>query len=226
MNISRKYFLFGLGLILLSSFISQAELQHKAKYSPYYHQKKSMFEKLPDTTGEIIFLGDSITDGCNWTELFQDIRVKNRGISGDITDGILARLSEVTAAKPAKIFLMIGVNDLAIGKSVAEIVTNIQIIVKKIGRSSQKTQIYLQSLLPVNPDLGMFPDHTDKTAEIMEINKRLQVLSEKYALVYVDLFPAFAGKDNKLKPAYTNDGLHLTGSAYLLWRSQIKQYVK
>jgi len=224
---TKKIFIsFGLGLLLFLGLTAQEQEQQTTKYSPYYHQKKSLFEKLPDTTGEIIFLGDSITDGCNWTELFQDIRVKNRGISGDITDGILARLSEVTAAKPAKIFLMIGVNDLAIGKNATEIVANIQKIVKKIQRSSQKTRVYLQSLLPVNPDLGMFPNHTDKTAEIMEINKRLQVLSEKYALVYVDLFPAFAGTYNKLKPAYTNDGLHLTGSAYIMWKSLIEQYVK
>ena len=36
----------------------------------------------------------------------------NRGISGDFTNGVLARLEEITHYKPKAIFLLIGVNDL------------------------------------------------------------------------------------------------------------------
>src|SRR6185312_511847 len=82
-------------------------------FSTYYLQRVSHFETLPQTKGDIIFLGNSITDGAEWPELFNDIRVKNRGISGDITAGVIHRLDEITNRKPAKIFLLIGVNDLA-----------------------------------------------------------------------------------------------------------------
>ena len=67
---------------------------------------------MPDTPNEIIMLGNSITDGCEWSELFQNSNIKNRGISGDITEGVLYRLDEVTRSKPAKVFLLIGINDL------------------------------------------------------------------------------------------------------------------
>ena len=82
-------------------------------FSTYYHQRVSLFRSLPQTTGDIVFLGNSITDGGEWTEMFADPKVKKRGISGDSTSGVLNRLDEVYNRKPAKVFLLIGVNDLA-----------------------------------------------------------------------------------------------------------------
>lgn len=198
----------------------------KPQFSAYYHQKVSHFEGLPDTAGEIVFLGDSITDGGSWSEMFQDIRVKNRGISGDITEGVLERLKEITRAKPAKIFLMIGINDLARGAKPKDVVTNIRKIVTRIGKQSPDTVIYLQSVLPVNPDMGMFKDHTDKGPAVKAVNQRLAKLAESLKITYIDLYPAFAGPDGKLKPEYTNEGLHLTGAGYRLWKSLIEAYVK
>lgn len=32
--------------------------------------------------------------------------VRNRGIGGDVTDGVISRLSQVVDARPAKIFLL------------------------------------------------------------------------------------------------------------------------
>ena len=98
-------------------------------FNTYYHQRYSLFKSMPNANAtisnaaasvskrDIIFLGNSINDGSEWYELFNDIRIKNRGISGDMTPGILHRLKEVTNRKPAKVFLMIGINDLGRGVS-------------------------------------------------------------------------------------------------------------
>ena len=51
--------------------------------SEYNFQRRSLFEKLPVTSKDIVFLGNSITDGGEWNELLANPRVKNRGISGD-----------------------------------------------------------------------------------------------------------------------------------------------
>ncbi|MDQ3279044.1 MAG: hypothetical protein M3Q06_12005, partial [Bacteroidota bacterium] len=69
-------------------------------FSTYYHQRVTHFKSLPKTTGDILFLGNSITDGGEWSELFNDVKVKNRGISGDVTAGVLNRLAEVAQRKP------------------------------------------------------------------------------------------------------------------------------
>src|SRR5699024_8845969 len=76
-------------------------------FSPYYHQRATQFEDLPKTEDQIVFLGNSITDGGNWSELFQDDKIINRGINADITTGVLNRLKEVVNRKPKKVFLLI-----------------------------------------------------------------------------------------------------------------------
>jgi len=73
-------------------------------FGTYYGQRQSLFELLPISSDDIVFLGNSITDGAEWGELFADIHVKNRGISGDITDGVLARLGNILRGKPKKIY--------------------------------------------------------------------------------------------------------------------------
>lgn len=83
------------------------------KHTTFYDQRATLFEVLPTSKKDIIFLGNSITNGGEWAELIGNPHVKNRGISGDRTDGILDRLHVITKGKPAKIFLLIGINDLS-----------------------------------------------------------------------------------------------------------------
>ena len=214
--------------VVLTLFVGLNAVTAQAqKFSTYYLQRASLFERLPHSADDIIFLGDSITDGGEWCELFGDARLKNRGISGDVTWGVLNRLTEVTAGKPAKIFLMIGVNDLARGKTVEEIVANQQKIVERIRRETPETQLYIQSVLPVNPVFGTFKNHTDKTEQILAVNEQLKTISENTPkTTFIDLFRPFSTPDHLFNTDYTNDGLHLTGDGYVLWKSLIRHYVQ
>lgn len=194
-------------------------------HSTYYYQQKSLFDRLPNTRGEILLIGDSITDGGEWSELFNNRKVKNRGISGDVTQGVLDRLEEITEGQPRKVFLMIGVNDLARGIPAEKIRENILLIVQRIRQASPKTKIYVQSILPVNDEFPKFANHINKGAEIKAINQSLQEgTGEEYE--YIDLYSGFATKEGKLNPEYTNDGLHLTGAGYLQWKKLIQKYIK
>ena len=46
--------------------------------SEYNLQRRSLFEVLPVYSSDIVFLGNSITDGCERAELFNNRHVKNR----------------------------------------------------------------------------------------------------------------------------------------------------
>jgi lysophospholipase L1-like esterase len=216
-------------LILFSSFSyiqSQTTDIDKPQFKRHFYFKVNQFEALPNTDSEIIFLGNSITAGGNWSEIFQDLRVKNRGISGDVTEGILFRLEEITESKPAKIFLLIGINDLSRGIEVDSIMNNYRKIVNKIMQDTPETQIYIQSVLPVNDNFEYFNNHTDKGELIILINNKLIELADKFKHTYIDLFSSFANDQGKLKAEYTLDGLHLTGEGYVLWKSILEDYVK
>lgn len=213
-------------LLLLVVFACQGQQLTRAQESfrtTYYEQRRTLFESLPDTRNEIVFVGNSITDGGEWTELFNRRNIKNRGISGDTTEGVLFRLPEVTGSGPAKVFLLIGINDLARGASPDSVLSNIIRIAETVKRQSPKTKIYVQSILPVNPDFDKFTGHCSKTGEIMAVNRNLETWCDRLGVYYVDLFTRFTNPtDYYLNSAYTNDGLHLTGAGYLTWARLIK----
>ncbi len=204
-------------LLASSNLLAQA-LVDTSYRSTYYEQKVTMFNQLPNTKREIVFLGDSITDIGAWDEIWGKKSVKNRGISGDNTFGVLARLPEVTSSKPAKIFIMIGVNDIAKNTPDELIISNYKRIIDNIRIASPSTKIIVQSILPTNNNFTDFKNHQNKTEHIIFVNKALEKLCKEYNLVYVDLHAAFLDDDNKLNKKFTNDGLHINGFGYMKWK--------
>jgi lysophospholipase L1-like esterase len=198
------------------------EKSEKPDYSPYYFHRVDHFEKLPDTENEIFFLGNSISDGCEWSEIFGDLRYKNRGISGDSSDGILYRLHQITRCQPKQVFLMIGINDLARGRSVEYIINNHLKIYDRIEKESPLTEIIVQSLLPVNNRYGLFTTHTNKGDSIVEINKQLKSICKDRAYIFLDLFSKMVNTEGKLREDLSVDGLHLNGRGYQIWKKEIE----
>ncbi|MCE7864340.1 MAG: glycoside hydrolase family 92 protein [Bacteroidetes bacterium CHB5] len=221
----------------LSNQLTQSEIDHIMQYDrvkeeleewnravkAYYYHRKEHFESLPDTPGEIIFLGNSITDGAEWFELFGgNPNIKNRGIGGDDTDGVLERLHEVTSSQPLKVFVMIGTNDLAYGKTVEHVVENQKKIITEIRRASPHTKIYMQSVLPVDDAIHF----TRPNTSIAEINKQLKMYCAEAGVTYIDLVPVFSDENGKLAKAYSGDGLHVNGKGYVRWAELIKNFIE
>lgn len=209
-------------LLLISLPLIKSQAQER-KYSTYYYQRASLFEKLPVDDNDIIFLGNSITDGAEWAELFNNPDVKNRGISGDITMGVYDRLDAILSGQPAKIFLLIGINDVARGTSADSIVQNIRLITETIMTKSPDTHLFLQSVLPVNDSFDKFHGHTSRYKMVPEINDQLKKLAKEKNVTFIDLFTHFVNESGiKMDAKYTNDGLHLTGEGYLLWKEIVE----
>jgi lysophospholipase L1-like esterase len=212
-----KQLLIGISSILLS-VTALAQTYDSSYRSTYYEQKATLHQLLPDTKGEIIFLGNSITDIGEWSEIWQNSKVKNRGISGDITFGVLARLDEILSSRPAKLFVMIGVNDIARNIPDAVILANYRRMIDRVQAASPKTQLIMQSVLPTNDEFKPFKNHYGKDDRIRAVNNGLQALCADTGVIFVNLYPRFLDASGKLDKQYTNDGLHLTGAGYLLWK--------
>lgn len=214
-----------LGFLLVlfaSGLFAQADTTYRTYF---YEQRQSMFEQLPDDEGEIIMLGNSITNVGAWEELLQNPLVKNRGISGDNTFGVLARMDEVLSSKPAKIFILIGINDIAQNNPPEVILANYRKIIQRIINDSPSTSIYVQSLFPTNNVFTRFAGHQNKDDLIRAVNAGIASLSIEYGLTFIDLYPQFQDAEGKLDTLYTNDGLHLLGTGYLKWAEILKPYV-
>ena len=210
--------------ILLTAILlmaTQAFAQITGKFGTYYDQRELLFEAMPTSENDIIFLGNSITDGGEWAELFQNPNCKNRGISADICAGVLNRLETITKGQPAMIFLMIGTNDMNHGLSNDTIAMNVREIVQRIKLESPRTKIIVQSILPTNDCYGYFAGHTKRYADVAVINNMLKTMAEEEDVEYLDLYSRFANEDGKMDPKYSNDGLHINGEGYLLWKEMV-----
>ena len=207
--------------LIATSAIEAQKPDSFTSFGAYWKHKTSQFRSLPNPECEICFLGDSITDGCEWRELIGISRVTNRGIGGDTAWGVLARLDEVTEGKPEKIFLMIGTNDLARKKTPAEVRDKIDEILETIKRESPETTVYLQSVFPSNEDLGT----SYSNVNIDPLNAMLKKLASVKGVTWVDVASVLKDERGKLKVELTEDGLHLNGQAYYLWYSVIRKYL-
>lgn len=189
-----------------------------------YHHRAQHFERLPDRRGAVVFLGDSQTAQAEWHEMFRSEQaILNRGISGDYVAGTLERLPEVLRHQPTKIFLLIGVNDLIFGSEVADIERVYRDIVQKIRAESPDTELYLQSILPVNNEIRRSGTNNEK---ITALNARIAEVARDYALPYIDLNTLLQDADGNLAAKFSEDGLHLNGLGYAVWVKEVRHWVE
>lgn len=218
--------LISFSLILLVAFGSVAVAQTAAWDStfrpPAYNIKVDQFRSYKSSKKDFIFLGNSITANTDWSDLLSNYRAKNRGISADITFGVLERLGDVTKNKPSKIFLLIGINDISRNIPDELIIRNFHRIVSRIRSESPRTKIYVHTLMPVNHTFKKFPNHYGKDEHILFINNEIRKLADNKKIFVIDLYPAFLDKDNTLIAEFTHDGLHLTAAGYQNWAKILK----
>jgi len=212
---------FILTIFVFACFVS-ANAQNEKWDSAYrpgsYDLKVGQFRSYPNSAKDIIFLGNSITANVDWMELLGNTNVRNRGISGDISFGVLERLDEVTEGKPAKVFILIGINDISRNIPDSFIISNYRKIIERIKKESPATRIYFQTLLPVNNEFTQFKNHYNKDGHILHVNEELKKLAAKEKITLIDLYPHFLGADKKLDKKYTADGLHLNAEGYKVWK--------
>lgn len=223
MNQSKKHLLLTFFALLTLQLSAQKVSTWDSTYRPaVYPLLVEQFESFPKASSDIVFLGNSITAGTDWNELLQLPTARNRGISGDITYGVLERLDDVISGKPSKIFILIGINDISKNIPDDTILNNYAKIVDRIQAGSPETSIYFQTLLPVNASFEKFKNHYGKDQHILYVNEGIRKLTNQKNIQLIDLYPHFLDNDNHLKAALTHDGLHLLIEGYQVWAKILK----
>ena len=199
-----------------------------AAFPPYYYVRMRTFETEPPIRStDIVMLGNSLTEGGkDWAEKLGKPNVRNRGISGDVALGVDARLYQITPHKPAKIFLLIGINDVSHDVTVDSLMTDIRTLVDHIRAQSPKTKLVLQSLLPIRESTGRWKRLQGKTDMIPQINARIEALAREKGLTFINLYPHFTEPGtNIMRAELTYDGLHLTKAGYDVWVKLLKPHL-
>jgi len=214
-----------IGIPMLNWELNPFKKIQKPPYLAYgsYLNRMEHQETLPIEEDEIIFLGDSIIEQGKWHELFGMENVKNRGIGGDYLGLMLTRLDEIVKRKPKKLFIEIGTNDLSLNYSVPSMIRNYKRAIEYIQQHSPETKIYVHSLFPLRGD---FWRGIRNNRHIREANEALFLLAKNEGCTYINVFDDFVDEKGELKEALSNDGLHLNGKGYLLWKEKIEHFVR
>jgi len=185
-----------------------------------YPKMIKAFKADPLKLHDIVFLGNSITrQGGEWDKRLGNKAIKNRGIAGDVTDGVVARLGEVLYVKPTAVFIEIGINDLYNPTLNPErTANNINTIAERIKQQSPGTMVFVQTVFPTS--------HLFLKNKISETNKILSQLHKPKIYTLIETHKLFADSADLMKKEYTKDGVHLTETGYQVWVNHLRKFFK
>lgn len=211
--------------VIKNILINRGLMKKEVTERPDYHCLlgwENTLEKM-DYKADACFFGNSITFHSDFQKDYPNLKIVNLGYSGDIIDGMLIRYKQIASVKPKKIFLMAGFNDLRDPRvTIEKFRESYKQLLDSIRLSNPNSNIYLESILPVNHQMNskLYP-----TERIMEANSVIKELATQYSLVYIDLFSLYADKNNELPADLTTDGVHLKPESYRIWSNAIHHYL-
>ena len=174
----------------------------------------------------ILFLGDSITDGWRnkglnvWNKYYAPRHAANFGIDGDRTQHILWRIDhgELDGIRPKVVVLMIGTNNTGkekdtgkICNTVPEIIEGVRVVVRELRVKLPDSKILL---------LAIFPRSTldnPQRAQVALINTVIAKLDDGKMVKFLDIDPKFLEADGTLSTNIMPDLLHPNEQGYQIW---------
>ncbi|MFA8343378.1 MAG: D-alanyl-lipoteichoic acid biosynthesis protein DltD [Rhodothermaceae bacterium] len=190
------------------------------KKNPNYESFMKLFETYKLKQADIVFLGNSITQGGNWTELLGRKNIANRGIPGDVLEGFLARINDVIKLRPEICIIMGGINDVYAWIPVETIYKNYIKLLRRLKRKSVKP-ILISTLYAAKE----YPNSETRNKEISKLNKKVKKYANQYNIEYLDL-NKFLSQNEYLKQDVTFDGIHLNWLGYKIWTEQLDKILQ
>ena len=191
---------------------------------------KVKISNIKEQDENIVFFGDSITEGYNVKEFFEEYNVVNSGISGNKTEDLINRIeSDLYDYNPSLVIIQIGTNDLRENIKDKDIIKNIKTIIKEIKKNRKKANILIESIYPLNRDMDkeywsdINPEYNNKHITI--VNKKLKELCKKEHIKYIDIYSSLLDKNSNLKEIYSKEGLHLNDLGYYKVTKIIRKYL-
>jgi len=219
----------GLGLALGAAILVGAEARGKAD-KPENTAVKPVAKDVPRHKGfleiarkgnvDVLFLGDSITDGWRgggkeiWNKYYKPLHAANFGIGGDRTEHVLWRLQhgELEGIHPKVAVLMIGTNNLG-SNSPEQIAEGIKAIVDEIRDKTPKTKVLLLGVFPRAPKAD-----DPARAKIKKINGIIAQMDDGGKHIrYLDIGDKFLDNEGNLPKDVMPDFLHPNQKGYEIW---------
>ncbi len=216
---TRTFCILSISIAVLAASL-RASAQEQADSSlylrnPNYALQTGLYDLYRTTEARVVMLGNSITFGANWNELLGRTGVVNRGIIGDVIDGMLHRIDYVVRLHPKLCFIMAGINDLYAGVPVDSVTACYERLVHLL--MTEHIIPVIQSTLYVSP---RWKRSAEKNPEVARLNDRLRKFAASRGIDYIDLNASLSGL-GALREEFTYDGVHLNAHGYAAWAPQV-----
>ena len=194
-----------------------------SQWEPDIAQFEAQDRASPPRPGSIVFVGSSSIK--MWTTLDRDfpgVPVLNRGFGGSEA-GDVAQFAEriVVPYKPPVVVFYAGDNDLAAGKTPAQVLTSFQSFVATMHRDLPATRIVFVSIKPSIARWSI----VDKMRAANQLVRDYVRTDDR--LSYVDVFtPMLDASGQPRRELYIEDGLHMTPAGYAIWRDLIAPAIR
>lgn len=193
----------------------------------YYNEHVEAYrvENANLSKGQIVFIGDSITDLYHLDDYYADIdkAAYNRGIGGDTTSGVIKRMKvSLYDIAPSEIVLMIGINDINGGKSSEYILNNYKFILDDIKTNLPSSKVFTMSILPMDKRLDGTVNVKENNEKVVDINSKIKDLAVEHSYTYLDLYSLMKDENDYLISSYSDDGLHPNAAGYQVWTNLLK----
>ena len=210
-------------LVALLALVITLPAMAQSGFGDYYDCRLAAHRKAGMPKGAVVWMGDSLTEQAWWSFLTKEKPLVNRGIGGDNTRGMLARLPEILEFAPRKMFLMAGVNDLSGNHPVEEVAQNIRKMLEMVRERVPSCEVYLQSVITPNNEVLAYAYIKNKQHLMVELNDKLKAMCDEGLATWVDLRPLLHNEKGELKEELTKDGIHLHPEAYVMWVDHLKK---
>jgi lysophospholipase L1-like esterase len=208
-------------VLAMSAALPGAVFANPPAHQQSYHDfRRDIFAISRVQSAAIVMLGDSITEAAPWDELTGCRSAVNRGIGGDTTAGVLARLDDIVKLRPRAVFLMIGVNDISLAVPRDKTLDNYRRILDRLD--AEKLRTFAAYVLPVARSYAKWRNNDSITTLNGAIAGLIAGRADTTAL---DLRPLVRGDDGFLREDLSYDGLHLNAKGYAIWRDAIAAQV-
>jgi lysophospholipase L1-like esterase len=186
----------------------------------YYETRKALFKVQRDLDRPVLLLGDSHTAIPDWTALLGAPQIAARGIEGDTTIGLIARLRDYNDINSRNVVIWIGTNDVmqgekakGVAKRIMEAARRKADVLKKsfTTESTGDTEIFVLGIQPMATwvERGM-----ERNATIREINALLVEGAKENGYQFIELESLLADENGFLRGDMTSDGVHLSAKGY------------
>jgi lysophospholipase L1-like esterase len=180
---------------------------------PFVKPRATLFDYFSPKV-DVVMIGDSITQNAIWSEIFPNIKIANRGLSGDTTEAILKRMDSILSVQPKKALIMVGIIDIYSGLSVNEIIKNYVEIIEELR--AKGIIVVVQSTLECSKI-----ECEGRLDKVRQLNQKLEEYSATHNFVFVDINKRLSSSEEGLLSRYSYDGIHLIGRGYSVWAEQI-----